>query len=286
MRDGIPDLNLTARLDTRDDIADVPRRDLLAWLHVEAQYADFISVILLARSDELHVVSLTDLTIHHLEVSDDTAEGVEDRVKDQALQRSFGIALRSRDTLDDRTEDVIDPQARLTAGPDDLLTLAAKELDDLILDLFGHSAWQVDLIDDRYDLEVMLESHIEIGNRLCLNTLSCVDDKQCAFAGSDGAGDFVGEVHVSWGINQIEYVVLAIELVVHLDGVALNGDPALALEIHIIEYLLLKILPRDGLCRLQQAVSQGTLPMVNMGYNAKVTYMLHLDYKDTTKTGK
>ena len=96
----------------------------------------------------------------------------------------------------------------------------------------------------------MLESHIEIRNRLCLNTLSCVDDKQCAFAGSDGAGDFVGEVHVPWGINQIEYVVLAIELVVHLDGVALNGDPALALEIHIIEYLLLKILPRDGLCRL------------------------------------
>ena len=132
----------------------------------------------------------------------------------------------------------------------------------------------------------MLESHIEIGNRLCLNTLSCVDDKQCAFACSDGSGDFVGEVHVPWGINQIEYVVLTIELVVHLDGVALNGDPALALEIHIIEYLLLKILPRDGLCRLQQAVSQGTLPMVDMGYNAKVTYMLHLDHKDTTKTGK
>ena len=132
----------------------------------------------------------------------------------------------------------------------------------------------------------MLESHIEIRNRLCLNTLSSVDDKQCAFAGSDGAGDFVGEVHVPWGINQIEYVVLTIELVVHLDGVALNGDPALALEIHIIEYLLLKILPRDGLCRLQQAVSQGTLPMVDMGYNAKVTYMLHLDHKDTTKTGK
>ena len=78
MRDGIPDLNLAARLDTRDDIADVPRRDLLTWLHIEAQYADFISVILLARSDELHVVTLTDLTIHHLEVSDDTAEGVED----------------------------------------------------------------------------------------------------------------------------------------------------------------------------------------------------------------
>ena len=234
MRDGIPDLNLAARLDTRDDIADVPCRDLLAWLHVEAQYADFISVILLARSDELHVVTLTDLTIHHLEVSDDTAEGVEDRVKDQALQRSFGIALRSRDALDDCTEDVIDTQARLTAGTNDLLTLAAKELDDLILDLFGHSAWQVDLIDDRYDLEVMLESHIEIRNRLCLNTLSCVDDKQCAFACSDRAGDFVGEVHVPWGINQIEYVVLTIELVVHLDGVALNGDPALALEIHII----------------------------------------------------
>ncbi len=138
-------------------------------------------------------------------------KGLKTESKIKHCRGPSGSPLRSWDALNNCTEDVIDTQARLTAGPDDLLTLAAKELDDLILDLFGHSAWQVDLIDDRYDLEVMLESHIEIRNRLCLNTLSCVDDKAvAAFAGSDGAGDFVGEVHVPWGINQIEYVVLTI----------------------------------------------------------------------------
>ena len=88
----------------------------------------------------------------------------------------------------------------------------------------------------------MLKSHIEIGDRLRLDTLSCIYNQQCPFAGGDGARDLVGEVHVPWGIDQIEYVVLAIELIVHLDGVTLDGDPTLALEIHIIEYLLLKIL--------------------------------------------
>ena len=114
----------------------------------------------------------------------------------------------------------------------------------------------------------MLESHIEIRNRLCLNTLSCVDDKQCAFACSDGAGDFVGEVHVSWGINQIEYVVLTIELVVHLDGVTFDGDSSFFFEVHIVEHLSGRHF--DGLSAFEQSVGQGTLAVVDVGNDAEL----------------
>ena len=152
MCDGITDLNLTAGLDPRDDVADVACRDLLAGLHVEAEDTDFVSIILLACGDELHMVPLADTTIDDLEVGDDPTEGVEDGVKDQALQWSLRVTLGCRDTLDDRTEDVVDTYPRLTTSSDDLLTLTAKKLDDLIFDFLGHSTWEVYLVDHGDDL--------------------------------------------------------------------------------------------------------------------------------------
>ena len=108
MCDGITDLDLTAGLDPRDDVADVACRDLLAGFHVEAEDTDLVGIILLACGDELHMIALADTTIDDLEVGDDPTEGVEDRVEDQALQWSLGVTLGCRDALDDRTEDVID----------------------------------------------------------------------------------------------------------------------------------------------------------------------------------
>ena len=78
MGDGVPDLDLTARLDPRDNVADISRGDFLAWLHIEAQYTDFIRIIFLTRGDELDVVTLAYLTVDHLEVSDDSTEGIKD----------------------------------------------------------------------------------------------------------------------------------------------------------------------------------------------------------------
>ena len=82
MGDGIPDLDLTARLDPRDNVADISRGDFLARLHIEAQYTDFIRIIFLTRGDELDVVTLAYLTVDDLEVSDDPTEGIKDGVKD------------------------------------------------------------------------------------------------------------------------------------------------------------------------------------------------------------
>ena len=75
----------------------------------------------------------------------------------------------------------------------------------------------------------MLQSHVEVGDGLRLYPLGSIDDQQSALTGGDGAGDFVGEVHVPRGIDEVEDVVLTLQLVVHLDCVALDGDPSLTL---------------------------------------------------------
>ena len=79
---------------------------------------------------------------------------------------------------------------------------------------------------------------------------------------------------MSRGINQIEYIFLAFVHVFHLDGVALDGNAALALQIHIVEHLPFGHLNRIG--KFQQAVGQGRFPMVDMGNDAKVSYMFHV----------
>ena len=45
---------------------------------------------------------------------------------------------------------------------------------------------------------------------------------------------------------------------------ALDGDAALALEVHVVERLFLQLAIRDGARGLEQAVGQGALPVVRM----------------------
>ena len=65
-------------------------------------------------------------------------------------------------------------------------------------------------------------------------------------------------------VNKVELVVLAAKLVVHGDRRRLDGDPALALQIHVVEQLRSRFPLRDGAGELQQPVSQRALAVVNV----------------------
>ena len=53
----------------------------------------------------------------------------------------------------------------------------------------------------------------------------------------------------------------------------LNGNASLLLEIHIVEHLPLSNLDSVGL--LQKTIGYGTLSVVDMGYDAEITYIVH-----------
>ncbi len=54
------------------------------------------------------------------------------------------------------------------------------------------------LFEDGKDLEVVVERLIDVGERLRLHALACIDDQDRALAGGEAARHFVGEVHVPW----------------------------------------------------------------------------------------
>ena len=134
--------------------------------------------VFLARIEELHLVSLPDDTVHNLEVSNNAPERVEYRIEDQSLQRRFLITFGMRNTLNDCLKNLLNPHSRLTGSADYLLTLTAEQLYNFILYFFGHGARHITLIDNRNNLQVMLDGHVEIGNGLRLHALRRIHNEQ------------------------------------------------------------------------------------------------------------
>ena len=113
---------------------------------------------------------------------------------------------------------------------------------DLLPDLLGLGGRQVDLVEHRHDLVVVVDRLVDVGERLRLDPLAGVDHQQRALAGGERAVDLVGEVDVAGRVDQVEDVVLAVARpVVQPHGLRLDGDAALALDVHRIEHLLASI---------------------------------------------
>ena len=206
--------------------------------------------------------------VDNLEIGDDASKGIEHGVEDERLEWGRGIALWRRDALNDGIENIMHAFARARRCANDLLALAAKEVDNLVFYLVGHRIGHVALVDDGNDLQIVIDGHIEIGDGLSLNALSGIHHQKRTLAGGNGAGYFVGKVHMARSIYEVQRVLT----IVHLDGVALDGDAALLLEIHVVEHLALRHLERTR--HLEHAVCQRALAMIDVGNDAEITYLV------------
>ena len=138
-------------------------------------------------------------------------------------------------------------------------------------DLLGLGGGEVDLVDDRHDLMVVLDRLVDVGERLRLDPLRRVDDQQRAFAGGEAAADLIGEVDVAGRVHQVELVGLAVRgLPLEAHGLRLDGDPALLLDLHIVEHLAARHLALGQAAgALDQPVGKRRLAMVDMGDDAR-----------------
>ena len=125
--------------------------------------------------------------------------------------------------------------------------------------------------------KVVLDSKVEVADRLCLNALGGIYEQQCPLTSSDGTAHLIGKVNVARGIDQVKQVFLPVGRVdvLHLDRMTFDRDAALALEVHVVQGLVLHIPLADGMGMFQQAVGQGAFAMVNVCDNAEVAYIFH-----------
>ena len=176
--------------------------------------------------------------------------------------------------MDHRFEDLFDAAAVLAAGEDGAVAIEPDDLFELALRLVGLRRRQIDLVDDRDDFEVVLDREIRVGQRLRLDALRRVDQQQRAFARGERPGDFVTEIDVARRVDQVEHVGLAVGRgVVQPDRMGLDGDAALALQVHAVEDLgrHLAHLQRAG--DLEKAIGQRRFAVVDVGNDGKVAYV-------------
>ena len=130
---------------------------------------------------------------------------------------------------------------------------------------------QVDLVDGGHDIQVGVHGERRVRDGLRLDALRGVDDEHRALAGGQRTRDLVGKVHVARRIDQVELVRLAIVGVIgNANGIRLDRDAALALDIHGVEQLRLHIALVDGMGELEDAVTDRGLAMVDMRNDREV----------------
>ena len=127
-------------------------------------------------------------------------------------------------------------------------------------------------VDDRDDLEILRERQMGVGHRLRFDALSRVDQEHRAFTGGQAPRHFVGEVHVTGGIHQVQLIDFPVlGRIRHGHRMGLDRDAALLLQIHRVEVLRGHIAHRHRVGVLQKPVGQRRLAVVNVGNNAKIT---------------
>ncbi len=112
--------------------------------------------------------------------------------------------------MDDRLQDLVNAGAFLGPGPHGAAGVEPDDLLNLSLGLVGLGAREIDLVDDRDDLQPIVHGEVGVGERLRLDALRGVDEEQGAFAGRQRARHLVREVDMPGRIDQVELVILSI----------------------------------------------------------------------------
>ena len=156
-----------------------------------------------------------------------------------------------------------------------MIGVDADHVLDLVPRSFDVGGGQVDLVDDRDDFERVVDGKIGVRQGLRLDPLRRVDDEKRPLARGERTRHLVAEVDVTRRVDQVELVVFPVlRFVAETDRARLDGDAALAFEVHIVEDLFLHLvqIKRPGL--LEDAVGKRRFPVVDMRDDREIANVL------------
>ena len=176
--------------------------------------------------------------------------------------------------MDDLLEYLIHMQPGLGGNLRCIRGLNADHVLDLLDNTFRFRTWQIHLIDNRENVQIVIQRQIDVGKSLCLHTLSRIHHKDRPVAGRKTSGHFIIKVHMSRCVDQIENIFFPILCLI--DGtnrLRFDCDASLPLQLHIIKNLGLHLpaCQKSGL--LNDPVRQSRFPVINMCNDAEIPYM-------------
>ena len=266
------------------EIADISRGQFIARIEsYRAQVPQLHDLVLCAGGHEQYLILAVQHAVHHAHENDDAAVVVVLAVEYQRLERCVRVARRRRDVPDDIVQHRVDVQADLRAYLRRILRGDADYLLDLVLDALRVGGGKVDLVDNGQYLKVVIQREIGVRQCLRLDALRRVHDQHRALAGRERTADLIVEVDVPRRVDEVEGIVLPVcGVIVQPDGARLYRDAALALKIHVVEYLILHhaLLHRAAL--LDKAVGQRGFAVIDMGDYGKIAYQLLISHRSVS----
>ncbi len=269
--DGIADAAIGDGLDRGGEKTDLAGAEILHRQHLRRKDADLLDRVHRTGGHHAHALAAPQAAVLHPDQRHYAEIRVVPAIDQQRLERCLGIALRRRQAGDEGFQHLVDIEPGLGADHHRVGCVQPDHLLDLLAHPLGLGGGEVDFVEHRHDLVAGLDRLVDIGERLRLDALAGVDHQQRALAGSQAAADLVGEIHMARRVHQVQRVGLAVlGGVGQANGLRLDGDAALALEVHGIEHLLGHFARGQRPRRLDQAVREGGLAVIDMGDDGEV----------------
>ncbi len=264
--DGLTRPGLADVLDTGDEIADLTGTERGDGGVVGAPHPHLEGVVGGSGMHEPQSGSRCQVAVHHPQRADHAPILIEVGVEDERLERLVGVAHGRRDPLDDGIEELGDALAGLGRDAQDLIGGEPEHGFDLLGIGVGIRSGEIDLVEARHDLEVVLQREVAVGKGLGLDALAGVDHEDHALTGGQRAADLVAEVNVTGGVDEMDGVIA----VVQTHRLQLDGDPPLAFDVHRVEVLIAHVPRVDGSADLEDAVGEGGLAVVDVGDDRQI----------------
>ena len=172
----------------------------------------------------------------------------------------------------------MDALARLPRSKNGIVGGKRERLLDVGARALGVGSREVDLVDQRNDLEIRVHGEHGVRYGLCFDALRGIHDEHGAFASRETARNLVREIDVPGGIDEVETIRFAVVCrIVHTDSLAFNGDAALPFDIHGIEQLLLHVTRGNGARELENAIGNGRFAMIDVSDDGEIPDMFAID---------
>ncbi len=227
---------------------------------------------------DLH--ALAQAPLHNAHVQHYALIGIKLRVKHQRLQRCGGISCRCRHARHNRLQHILNTQAGLGTAKHCVRSIYTDNVFNFFFNVVRVGAWQVNFVDNRDNLQIVVQRQVHVRQGLRLNALGRVNHQQRTLARSQCTRHLIGKIDMAGSINKVEHILLTVACLVDAaHGLRLNGDATLALQIHGVQNLVLHLALSKGSCIFNQSVCQGRLAMIYMGDNRKVTDVILCNHK-------
>ena len=199
--------------------------------------------------------------------------GIIQRVEDQCLQGIVRAAGRSRYLLYHRFQHLFDADPVLCGNHRRILCLQPDHVFDFILYPLGLGAGKINLVDHRKDIQIMIQRQIYISQSLGFDPLGGIHHQDRPVTGRQASAHFIIKIHMPRRIDQVQDILFPVICPVNdADGLGLDRNAPLPFQIHIVQHLGLHLPARQKARFFYNTIRQRGFPMVNMRYNAKISY--------------